>query len=62
MSTRDEDREQAYRAALRAMMIKNGGALAIAPEEMPVGAYSIMWRHTEEGGIEMKLQDGGRPQ
>lgn len=54
----DEEREQAYRAMLRAVMLRNGGRLSVPPEEMPEGAYTIMWRLTPEGGLEAMLQEG----
>lgn len=54
----NDDREDAYRAMLRAVMLRQGGSLQVAPEEMPEGEYTIMWRPTASGGLEAKLEDG----
>lgn len=58
----EQEQEQAYRAMLRAIMLRHGGSLCVAPEEMPDAPYTIMWRSTENGGLEAKLQDGGKAQ
>lgn len=56
--SRDEEREQSYRAMLRAIMLRQGGSLYIQPEEMPEHSYTIIWRPTSNGGLEAKLEDG----
>ena len=52
----------AYRTLLRAVLLRQGGSLEISAEEMPEKEYTIMWRITEEGGLEAKLEDGGTRQ
>ena len=61
MDKRDE-REDAYRHMLRAIMLRQGGSLRITPEEMTDEAYTIFWRRMDDGGLEAKLEDGDQMQ
>lgn len=52
------EQEDVYRAALRAVLRSKQNELTIYPDEMPIGPYTIMWRHTTEGGLQFKLEEG----
>lgn len=62
LEDQDARREQIYKAAVRAILLRHGGSLSVAPEEMPMDAYTIMFRLTPEGGLEFKLEDGATRQ
>ncbi len=53
--------ENAYRAALYAIIKSNPAGLEIYPDDMPTKPFKIWWRVTEGGGLEFKIEEGVGP-